>query len=43
MIEVIADFVQSLRIADRIKARPIRRSEYDALPQRVRNDQNIGK
>src|SRR6516165_9665036 len=43
MIELCAQFMQPFRTIDRIKLRSVRRSKGNTLPERVRNDQNIGK
>src|SRR6516162_4110153 len=43
MIELCAQFMQPFRTIDRIKLRSVRRSKSNTLPERVRNDQNIGK
>ena len=41
MIELSPELAQTFSVVDRIKPRPIGCSERNALPQRIRNHQNI--
>src|SRR5262249_23618598 len=43
MIEFSPQLAQTFGTVDHIKPRPISRTEFDALPKRIRNDQNIGE